>query len=244
MSERFYTNCDLQPGPVVLQGPEAHHLAKVSRLRAGDAICLFNGNGHEYPARVETIEKKSVLLEVFEEQSPERELLISIELACPLPKGDRAQFLIEKLTELGVNAYIPLATDRSVVLPRESKLEKLERYVIEACKQCGRNKLMAVKKQKCWPEYCKAMSSDRIKLIAHPGATNSSLEHAIIDANSKLEDVVLAIGPEGGFTDAEISLAMESGWHPLGLGNRILRIETAALVVVAWVIQHGAESTV
>src|SRR5262245_14164676 len=137
MSERFYVNCPLGPGPVELHGPEAHHLASVCRLRPGDRVCLFNGDGREYPAQVVEAGKRAATLEVSEVRSPERELGRRLVVAAPLPKGDRAQFLVEKLTELGATSLVPLRTRRSVVHPGEAKYEKLERYVIEASKQCG-----------------------------------------------------------------------------------------------------------
>src|SRR3954465_12347967 len=98
MSERFYTNCELAPGPVELDGAEAHHLAAVCRLRPGDEVCLFNGDGADYPAVVLQVAKKHVSLEVRERLSINRERRTPLEIAAPLPKGDRAQFLIEKLT--------------------------------------------------------------------------------------------------------------------------------------------------
>src|SRR5205814_9535817 len=114
------------------------------RLRPGDAVCLFNGDGHQYPAEVIDVARRAVTLRVQNAASPQREVGFRLEVAAPLPKGDRAQFLLEKLTELGVTAFTPLQTARSVVHPREAKLDKLQRHVIEASKQCGRNVLMAV----------------------------------------------------------------------------------------------------
>ena len=100
MADRFYLNCPLQPGLVELTGPEAHHLATVCRLRPGDQVCLFNGTGQEYPAEILQLGRRSVQLQVQEGQTPNRELDFRLEVAAPLPKGDRAQFLLEKLTEL------------------------------------------------------------------------------------------------------------------------------------------------
>src|SRR5438132_760206 len=100
MAGRFYINCPLAPGPIALQGAEAHHLASVCRLRPGDLVCLFNGDGCEYPARVVSCDRKQALLEVTGRAAPERELAFPVEVAAPAPKGDRAQFLVEKLTEL------------------------------------------------------------------------------------------------------------------------------------------------
>src|SRR5262249_27551720 len=153
MSERFYVNCVLQPGLVEVEGDEAHHLATVCRVRRGDAVRLFNGDGREYPATVTTVDRKRIVLEVQSAESPVRELPFCLELAVALPKGDRAQFLVEKLTELGVSRMVPLRTTRTVVLQSEGKREKMERWVIEASKQCGRNRLMEIGPSFDWANY-------------------------------------------------------------------------------------------
>src|SRR5262245_32913157 len=99
MSERFYINSPLTAGPIELTGPEAHHLATVCRLRPDDAVCLFNGDGRQYPALVRHIAKRSVLLEISGIEQPHRELPFQLEVAAPLPRGDRGPLLVEKLTE-------------------------------------------------------------------------------------------------------------------------------------------------
>jgi len=224
MAERFHVNCELAVGPVELDGPEAHHLATVCRLRPGDAVCLFNGDGSEYPAVIDNVARRAVQLRITGVESPRRELPFRLELAAPLPKGDRGQVLIEKLTELGVTAFVPLRTNRSVVEPRETRLEKLERYVIEASKQCGRNVLMSIEPPVDWNNFVQAQRRGG-KLLAHPGGE---------PLRSDRGDVTVAIGPEGGFTEEEIGKARAAGWTLVDLGPRILRIETAALAVVSW----------
>jgi 16S rRNA (uracil1498-N3)-methyltransferase len=168
MSERFYINWPLMPGPILLEGSEAHHLATVCRLRPGDAVCLFNGDGHEYLARVVNSARRQVELEVGQRLTPERELPFRLAVAAPLPKGDRAQFLVEKLTELGVTEFVPLLTKRSVVHPRDAKLDKMKRYVIEASKQCGRNVLMEVRDLVNWEDYCRRDQPPDRRFLAHP----------------------------------------------------------------------------
>ena len=119
MADRYYLNSPLAPGPVRLTGSEAHHLAAVCRARPGDAVCLFNGDGSEYPAIVQAVGKREVALEVTSRETPARERTGRLVIAAPLPKSDRADFLIEKLTELGVAEFVPLSTARSVVQPRD-----------------------------------------------------------------------------------------------------------------------------
>src|SRR5262249_50663760 len=113
MSERFYLNLPLAIGPVELTGPEAHHLATVCRLRPGDAVRLFSGDGRESPARVLAAARKTVQLEISAIEEPQRELPFALEVAAPLPRGDRGPFLVEKLTELGVTSFVPLSSERS-----------------------------------------------------------------------------------------------------------------------------------
>ena len=224
MADRFYVNCPLAPGPVRLEGPEAHHLAVVCRLRPGDAVCLFNGDGREYPAEVREAGKRAVTLEVRAVEAPARELPFRLEIAAPLPKGDRAAFLIEKLTELGVTAFTPLQTVRSVVHPREAKLDRLARHVIEASKQCSRNVLMEVRPLTELAEFLRREGLPSRKLLAHPEGSPMA---------PAAQDVAAAVGPEGGFTDEEVEAAREAGWTAVGLGPRVLRVETAALVMAA-----------
>jgi 16S rRNA (uracil1498-N3)-methyltransferase len=233
MSERFYINCSLQVGPVALEGAEAHHLASVCRLRPGDAVCLFNGDGHEYAAQVVSVQRRHVELDVTSQATPMRELPFQLEVAAPLPKGDRAQFLVEKLTELGVTTFVPLATARSVVHPRETKLERLQRQVIEASKQCGRNVLMRVEALADWAQYCRGDNLPRMRYFGQPGGAACMAGPEMLGANNA---VAWAVGPEGGFDDSEVRLALDSGWKGIDLGARTLRVETAALVVPARLI--------
>jgi 16S rRNA (uracil1498-N3)-methyltransferase len=202
MADRFYVNCALAPGPVEVDGPEAHHLAVVCRLRPGDAVCLFNGDGREYPAEVREVGRRGVGLDVRAAETPRREASVRVEIAAPLPKGDRAQFLIEKLTELGVAVFTPLQTARSVVHPREAKLDKLQRYVIEASKQCGRNVLMQIGPLTGWAAFLRRADLPEHKVLAHPGGMAGHWGAAQMD-------FVAAVGPEGGFTDDEVDLARD-----------------------------------
>src|SRR5205823_11989284 len=161
-------------------------------------------------------------LEVTGRETPARELAFRLEIAAPLPKSDRGDFLIEKLTELGVTRFVPLQTARSVVHPRATKLDRLQRAVIEASKQCGRNVLMQVDLLTNWNDYLGRDDLPAQRVVAHPGGA-PWLRTA--------GDIALAVGPEGGFTDDEIAAAVAAGWRTMGLGPRTLRVETAAIVL-------------
>jgi 16S rRNA (uracil1498-N3)-methyltransferase len=226
MSERFFVEGLLEPGPFTLRGPEAHHLGGVLRARPGDRVVLFNGDGSDYPAEVVSADRKTVTLEVAAGIPTGRELTFRLEVACALPKGDRADFLVEKLTELGATDLVPLRTRRSVVEAKEGKIEKLQRAVVEACKQCRRSVLMRVHPAADWAEYCRRPGLPAARWLAHvpPDGTLSPL------APPGPDGVALAIGPEGGFADEEVTAA--EGWQVVGLGPRVLRVETAAVALV------------
>lgn len=255
MADRFYVNSPLVPGLVTLQGAEAHHMATVCRVRPGDLVCLFNGDGHEYPTRVLAAGKKNVEMEVLGVESPARELSYPVQVAAPLPKGDRGQFLVEKLTELGVASFVPLRTERSVVHPGETKLEKLQRYVIEASKQCGRNVLLRVEAVSDWVAYCQGEALPEVRVVAHPtieakgeekgkGERRKAKEVNVSSLSPftfPLSPFAIAVGPEGGFTEEEIELARRNGWQVVDLGPRILRVETAALVLAWWASASRSE---
>src|SRR5262249_26008956 len=148
---------------------------------------------------------------VFDCRQAHRELERTLDVACPLPKGDRTQFLIEKLTELGVTAFTPLLCERSVIHPKESTLEKLKRYVIEASKQCGRNCLMRIEPAISWTEFAaprsvgltRDVSVEETRLFAHPGIEEETRLHGLAFR--------CVVGPEGGFTSNEVDLAHQHG---------------------------------
>lgn len=225
MSDRFFTPDPLGPGEYVLSGAEAHHLAAVRRFAPGDCLVLFNGDGHEYPSQIVSIGKRTVALNVLAPVAVDRELPFPLIVGSALPKGDRADFLVEKLTELGITRFVPLITTRAVVHPKPSVVEKFARAVIEASKQCGRNRLMTVETPQKWDAFVSRDDLGATKLVLHTGPSlpliTASGGHAV------------AIGPEGGFAPEEITLAISQGWTVASLGARVLRVETAALAVAA-----------
>jgi|SRR5579883_74118 len=225
MSDRFFSPHPVAPGEVVLTGPEAHHLAAVRRFAAGDRVTLFTGDGNEYPAEVLAVGKKQVTLTVLSADPVDRELGFRLEVAAAMPKGDRGDFLVEKLTELGATRFIPLVTARAVVHPKESRVEALRRAVVEASKQCGRNVLMRVDPPTEWGVVLKAVDLPATRAVLHPGGEDRPAGGG--------RDVAVAVGPEGGFTDAEVAAAVAAGWRPVSLGPRVLRVETAAVAAAA-----------
>jgi 16S rRNA (uracil1498-N3)-methyltransferase len=235
MSERFFVDDPISGDRAALDGPEAHHLIHVMRAKPGSQVILFDGSGAEFLAEVRTLGRSDVELAVLERREVDRELPLSLVVGVALPKGDRQKWLIEKLTEAGVGRLVPLRTARSVAQPVAEALERLGRSVVEASKQCGRNRLMQLSEPQNWPDFLASPSADSCRLLAHPGrGENSSV---LVPGARDYKEVTLAIGPEGGFTDEEVGQALSVGWRCVDLGPRILRVETAALVLAAMAAQ-------
>lgn len=227
MSERFYVERPITDSSVELVEAEAQHLVKVMRATVGDEVILFDGSGAEFAAKVARIAKAAVTLEILERREVNLEPRVELTLAVALPKGERQKWLVEKLTELGAARLVPLITERGVAQPVDAALARLHRAVIEASKQCGRNRLMEIAPPREALEYF-TDGTLSMKLIAEPGGEQlGSLAQDV-------DHLACAIGPEGGFTPAEVKAAMENQWRPVSLGRSILRIETAAIAVAAW----------
>lgn len=234
MSERFFVETPIAAETAQLTGPEVQHLAKVMRAKVGDEVTLFDGSGAEFRAQIERLGRSEAELRILERREVDRELPRELTLAVALPKGDRQQFLVEKLTELGATRLVPLVTRRGVAQPVDSALARLRRRAIEASKQCGRNRLLEIAPAENWGDFVTTRES-AARLVAHPtpGETKSAAARlAELPADRPL---VVAVGPEGGFSDDEIAAALAHGWQPLALGPRILRVETAAIAVAALV---------
>lgn len=250
MSDRFFSSSPITADRVTLDGPESHHLLHVMRAAVGTEITLFDGSGAEFPAVVESLKRSEAIVRIVERRETDRELPFELVLGVALPKGDRQKWLVEKLTELGVTALVPLTTDRGVAQPTASAAERLSRSVIEASKQCGRNRLMQIAEPQAWEEWIRGdfglrnsdcgLTSEQsairnphseiqpLRLLAHPNGTPLSEI-----TSHKSAPTYIAIGPEGGFTDAEVAAALTAGWQQVSLGRSILRVETAAIALAA-----------
>lgn len=253
MSQRFFLIHPIVDNITTLEGEEAYHLVRVMRARPGDKCALFDGTGTEYQAEVVEILPKRVRLRIVDRQVVDRESPFRVTIGAPLPKGERERFLVEKLTELGVTAFVPLVTERTVVRPTAAAVRRLERTVIEASKQCGRNRLMEITAPTAFRSFLHDYASTEVRWLAHPmGAkrqatadgdaldtSNSTPGRAERDVTSAalrewpLPNAarVAVVGPEGGFTPEELQAADSLGWEWIDLGPRILRAETAAIVL-------------
>ncbi len=246
---RFFVPDRLTPEQhqVVLQGTEAHHLARVLRASPGDQVVLLDGSGWEYLARVMSTDRRNVQLEIVSRQQVDRELPVPVILGTALPKAPRQQAMIESLVQLGVSELVPLQSARAVVRPEPKSLQRLRRWVQEATKQCGRTRLAQVAAPCRFSHWIReatpASEGTVLKLLASPGQRDSVGKLLRKHDPRTVDQVRLCIGPEGGFTEEEQELARACGWHLVHLGRRVLRIETAACLLVGavglWLEEHS-----
>lgn len=240
MANRYYHNGNWEAGDVWLTDQEAHHLLHVMRHRVGEQVELFDGRGHAARATIVEIQKRQVRLHIDEPlHTTLSDCSRTLILATAVPKGDRFRWLIEKATELGVTRLVPLHTERSVVAPRESKLDKQQQYVIEACKQSGRNTLLEFVPQQSLSEFLNSLSPLSCCVVGHPRATmNASELRSALHANQG--EIALLVGPEGGFSPQEEQQLQERGVLSVSVAPHILRTETAGLLLAGVVAYLAA----
>ncbi len=233
---RMYFSGGLEPGRTCVLSPEqAHHAMRVLRLRAGDAVILFNGNGAEYASVIERIAKGLVSVKVLERRSVERESSLEIVLGQALSSGERMDYTVQKAVELGVAAIHPLAATRSVVRLSAERAEKRvshwQSVAIAACEQCGRNRIPPVASitlLEAWLAQLGARHNVALPVLLSPAAKTR-----LRDLPRPGGGVVLLAGSEGGFAPGEESMARRGGFVPVQLGPRVLRTETAAIAALA-----------
>ncbi len=228
---RLHVDAPLAAGTrMELPEAAARHVAQVLRMRAGEALTLFNGEGGEYSAEIETVERRNVLVRIGAKMAVDRDSALSITLAQCVSKGERMDYTIQKAVELGITAIVPLLSARSVVKLDgerwEKKLEHWRGVVLSACEQSGRTRLppvMPVQKFDVWLPS----SMDGLRLVLAPTAAVS------LKALPKADSVTLLVGPEGGLSDDEIRHALRAGYTGITLGPRVLRTETAGVAALA-----------
>jgi 16S rRNA (uracil1498-N3)-methyltransferase len=227
MSERFHLPAPPRDGRATLEGDEARHLARVLRAKPGDEVTVFDGAGHAWRARVATLARDSVGLEIVAALPAAPAARVAVTLAVALPKGDRQKWLAEKLAELGVERLLPLVTERGVAEATDAARARLERSVIEACKQCGRDRLMAVDPPRTVAEAVAGAAPGTRLLLADPRAAAPPV------ATATAASVLVLVGPEGGFTAEEEAAAVAAGAERIVLAPHVLRVETAAVAAAA-----------
>ena len=208
-----------------LRGDEAHHAARVLRLKQGDSCIVFDGCGRAAHA-------------VVAEECPPSPPVAHLTLCQAVPKGANMDLIIQKSVELGVSAIVPLVTDRTIVRlnarEAEAKRQKWQRIALEACKQCGQNTLPEVALPVPFAEWLRGGIPEGLNIIASLAPGVRPVREVLEAARSRsVRHASLLVGPEGDFTGRETAMALEAGFVPVTLGPIVLRVETAAFFGLA-----------
>ena len=236
---RFYQPDLPESGNVELADAEIQHASNSLRMTPGEQAILFDGKGGEALAAAVEVTRKRALFEIQVRTDTSRELPFELSLAVALPKGDRQKTMVEGLVQLGVQQLTPLGCHRSVAKAGTKAVERLQRWVIECSKQCGRNQLMTVHDELSLNHVSSAAESEQTFMaFAHPYSIEgypqpTPLAELVSSVSEENRQVQVLVGPEGGFTDAECVALLDLGWTQFSLGPRILRVEMAAICVAA-----------
>jgi 16S rRNA (uracil1498-N3)-methyltransferase len=215
---------------VELSEAAARHLGQVLRIRSGEGVVLFNGEGGEYEARVTAVERRRVCVHVGRHAAVERESALRITLAQCVSKGDRMDYTVQKAVELGAAAIVPLLSTRSVVRVDserwEKKLDHWNGVITNACEQAGRTRIPRLEPVRRLDSWL-AAAPPGLSLVLVPGGAHT------LKTLKPAAEVTFLAGPEGGLAEDEIAQAVRAGFTPVGLGPRILRTETAGVAALA-----------
>lgn len=214
----------------IIIGSEQHHLRNVLRLQRGDKIRIIDGKGSVYIAEIQNISTEStevnILSSEFHVQHKPSVILIQA-----LPKTQKMELILQKVTELGVTQVVPMITTRSLQRPSQNRLQRWNRVIISATKQCKRTWLPQLCDVKQFQECVNSISEYGRNLIFWEHERQQHIQSIIRDV--QIESLAIWVGPEGGFTEEEIEITIESGCTPVTIGSNILRTETAAIAGLA-----------
>ncbi|KAF1696614.1 16S rRNA (uracil(1498)-N(3))-methyltransferase [Pseudoxanthomonas koreensis] len=231
---RCHVDLPLRPGiEVALPERAASHLARVLRLREGDPCVLFNGDGHDYAARLRVANKREVRVEILSATAVDNESPLRIVLLQGIARGEKMDLVLQKATELGVAAIVPVSGERTEVRLDAERAEKRLahwRSVVEsACEQCGRACIPEVAAPAALEAAARALHGGGLRLLLDPQG-----EHRLQGLAAPEDGTAwIAIGPEGGWSPRDRDILRAAGFSGLRLGPRVLRTETAGLAAIA-----------
>ena len=245
MFQFFIDSCQLNNNKAYITGPDVNHIKNVLRMKEGDELnVIIDGDANEYRCGIDSFEEDRVNLSVRFIKESDVELPAKIYLLQGLPKSDKLEMIIQKAVELGVYEIIPVSLKRSVVKidakKAKSKTERWNGISEAAAKQSKRRIIPKVTEPKSLKEAFKYLETQDIDLKLVPYELSDADEidktREIISSVKKGQNIAVLIGPEGGFDEAEIDLAKNEGFNEITLGHRILRTETAPLMILSWLV--------
>jgi 16S rRNA (uracil1498-N3)-methyltransferase len=214
---------------------QVHHMRDVLRLKAGDKTAIFDNEGNEYLCEISVMDKKLVIL-LVKGHKPARPQKWRLTIACAIPKRSKMDNIVDKLSQLGVDAIIPLETERAVVKleeKQETRLSRWRKIALSAAEQSRRSTLPDISRIMSLKELLAEAGNYELRLIPTLAGNRKTVKEAL--AGSVPNRILAVIGPEGDFTEREIEQAVSAGFIPISLGDTILRVETAAIAIASYI---------
>ncbi len=230
----FISSSQVREDRITVTGEDVRHIASVLRMKTGDELLLCDGQGTDYRVRIIDAGKKEIRTEVV--GSTRRELAgPAITLGQGLPKSDKMDWIVQKATELGVSSIVPLVTERTIVKIRdeEKRVSRWQKICREAAMQSNRPDIPRVEPILRFSDFLRTLNSELGTLLLLPWEEGTTPIKNVLRAHSAVKDIIVLIGPEGGFAPSEAELARANGFHLVSLGPNILRTETAAISALA-----------
>lgn len=243
MYQFFVEPSQIQDKRIVITGNDVNHIKNVLRMKIGEEIAVSNGiDGKEYRCGIEELGEDQIVCTLRFIKEDGVELASQIYLFQGLPKADKMELIIQKAVELGVHEVIPMATKRCVVkLDEKKEVSKINRWqgIAEAAaKQSKRGVIPQVHSVMNMKEAVAYAGEMEVRLIPYELAEDMAHTKQLIEQVKPGQKVAIFIGPEGGFEEAEVQMALEAGIEPITLGRRILRTETAGFTILSWLMYH------
>ena len=242
MQHFFVSPEQVKEGKIYVEGGDVNHMKNVLRMKTGEELTVNDGEGSQYLCAVESYEADMAVLKILGKKQDESELASKIYLFQGLPKQDKMELIVQKSVELGAYQVIPVATKRAVVKldakKAKKKVERWQQIAVSAAKQAGRGIIPAVGEVCTYAQALKYAEKLDVALIPYELAEGMEETKQIIAEIRPGQSVGIFIGPEGGFEEEEVALAMKTGANPVTLGKRILRTETAGLTMLSVLMFH------
>ncbi|MDO4554233.1 MAG: 16S rRNA (uracil(1498)-N(3))-methyltransferase [Lachnospiraceae bacterium] len=222
---------------ITIQGDDYNHIKNVLRMKPGEEVLISDGKDREYLCRIKEIRNQEILLAIEDIIGTSRELPTKITLFQGFPKGDKMEQIIQKTVELGVYEIVPVMMKRSIVKLDEKKAarktERFNQIALSAAKQSKRGIIPKVSSPVKFEEAVRQAKEMDAFLLPYENAEGMEGARTLLKSMKGKDSIAVFIGPEGGFDDSEVRMAMEAGAKTLTLGNRILRTETAGMAVLS-----------
>ena len=239
MQHFFVVPDQVRDGYIEITGSDVNHMKNVLRMKTGEQLEISDGNNKKYLCEIESLEADKVTAQILEEREAENELPSKIYLFQGLPKSDKMELIIQKAVELGAAGIVPVSTKNAVVKldakKEEAKRKRWQAIAESAAKQSGRSLMPRVMGLMTLGQAFDYIEKEQFALRLIPYEHEAGMEGSRQELSRVApgQDIAVFIGPEGGFDESEINLALKKGVRPVSLGKRILRTETAGLAMLS-----------